>query len=399
MLQADQIAPQIYWVGALDWNERLFHGYTTERGITYNAYLIIDEKITLIDTAKAKFADELLQRISSVIDPAKIDVVISNHVEMDHSGALPIMAQACPNATHYCSTKAVAEMAAHYGDAISFNAVKTGDTLNIGSRTLTFVETPMVHWPDNMVTYSPEDKILFSNDAFGQHFAGSSRLDVDSDLPEIMKQARKYYANIVQPYGAQAAAALKVVETLDLDMICPSHGVIWTTHIPEILAAYQSWTASERVPKAAIVYDSMWDSTAKIGKVICEAFMQNKVEARYFDIKDTHESDIVAWALDADYICVGSPTLNMRLMPNVAMFLTYFLGLSPRNAGRHALAFGSYGWAPAGPKQVQEQLSATGFEMMTEDAITHNWVPDADALDAIQEKVSASIQAIEAQRS
>lgn len=396
MLQPEQIAPNIYWVGALDWNERLFHGYTTERGITYNAYLIMDEKITLIDTVKAKFSQDLIDRISAIVDPSKIDVVISNHVEMDHSGSLPSIAKACPNATHYCSTKAVAEMQAHYGDAIQFNAVKTGDTLNIGSRTLTFVETPMVHWPDNMVTYSPEDKILFSNDAFGQHFAGSSRLDVDSDLAEIMKQARKYYANIVQPYGTQAAGALKVVETLDLEMIAPSHGVIWTEHISDILQAYKRWTTNTRVPKAAIIYDSMWDSTAKMGRAICEAFIDQEIEARYFDIKDTHESDIVAWALDADYICVGSPTLNMKLMPNIAMFLTYFLGLSPRNQDRHALAFGSYGWAPVGPKQVHEQLAQTGFDMLFEEALVHNWVPNADALNELQTKVSEKVRSIEA---
>lgn len=399
MLQPEQIAPNIYWVGALDWNERLFHGYTTERGITYNAYLIIDEKVTLIDTVKSKFSDDLIQRISAVIDPKKIDVVISNHVEMDHSGALPAIAKACPNATHYCSTKAVTEMLAHYGDAITFQAVKTGDTLNIGSRELTFVETPMVHWPDNMVTYSSLDKILFSNDAFGQHFAGSARFDVDSDFNEIIKQARKYYANIVQPYGAQAMAALKVVETLDLEMICPSHGIIWTEHIPDIISAYRRWVTNDRIPKAAIVYDSMWDSTAQMGKAICEAFIENEIDARYFDIKTTHESDIVSWALDANYICVGSPTLNMRLMPNIAMFLTYFLGLSTKNAGRHALAFGSYGWAPIGPKQVYEQLAASGFDMLTKDALTHNWVPNKDALNALQKQVSEEIRKAESMRS
>ena len=179
MLSAVQIKPDVYWVGALDWNAREFHGYTTEAGITYNAYLILDEKVTLIDTAKITFKDELLERISSVIDPSKIDVLIANHVEMDHSGSTPVI------------------HTAHFGD-LGYNGVKTGDTLCIGKRTLAFVQTPMVHWPDNMVTYDAYDKILFSNDAFGQHFASSARFDDENDMCEVMHQAHKYYANIVQ---------------------------------------------------------------------------------------------------------------------------------------------------------------------------------------------------------
>ena len=390
MFQAEEIRPDIYWVGALDWNERSFHGYTTEEGITYNAYLIIDEKITLIDTVKAPFKHELLERIASVIDPQKIDIVVTNHVEMDHSGSLPAIVKACPRAQHYCSSRAASELKSHYGDIASFKAVKTGDVISLGKRSLTFVETPMVHWPDNMVTYCPEEKILFSNDAFGQHYASSSRLDVDADMCEVYKQARKYYANIVQPYAAQAAAALKTVQGLDVQMIAPSHGIIWTEHIPDILSLYERWVSNKRVKKAAIIYDSMWNSTAKIGKAICEAFVSQEIEARYFDVKENHESDIIAWALDADYICVGSPTLNSRLMPNVAKFLTYFLGLSPKNEGRYAVAFGSYGWAPLGPKMVHEQLAGSGFNMLC-DPIAHNWVPTTDTLSNIQKTLAERI--------
>lgn len=395
MLEAHEIMPNVYWVGALDWNERLFHGYTTERGITYNAYLIMDEKITLIDTVKEKFSQDLLARVSQVVDPAKIDYVISNHVEMDHSGALPAVAAACKNATFLCSTKAKEEFAHHFPEAgIDFQAVKTGDTLNIGERTLTFVETPMVHWPDNMVTYDEFDKILFSNDAFGQHFASSQRFDVDVDLCEVMKQARKYYANIVQPYGMQASKALEVVKGLSLEMIAPSHGIIWTEHIPQILEAYAQWTSNKKVDKAAIIYDSMWGSTEKMAKAICEGFIQAGIDARYFDIKATHESDIVAYTLDAKFIAVGSPTLNMKMMPNIAMFLTYQNGLSPRNADRVGLAFGSYGWAPVGPNAVQKELEGAGYKLPQE-TITLNWRPTQEDLDAIQEKAFHLAQAQE----
>lgn len=392
MLEAQQIKPDIYWVGALDWNERHFHGYSTERGITYNAYLIIDEKVTLIDTVKAKFQDELMQRISNVIDPAKIDVVIANHVEMDHSGSLPAVARACPNAKFYCSTKAVGEFAKHYQEAgIEFVPVKTGDTLNIGARTLTFVETPMVHWPDNMVTYDEVDKVLFSNDAFGQHFASTSRFDVDSDMCEVMKQARKYYANIVQPYGMQAKKALDVVKTLDLEMIAPAHGIIWTSHIPEILAAYEDWTSNKRVDKACIVYDTMWESTEQMAKAICEGFVDQEIDCRYFDLKHVHESDVLAYIMDCKYVAVGSPTLNMQMMPNVAKFLTYFRGLSPRNNTRVGIAFGSYGWAPVGPKNVQAVLEESGFATPL-GPVTLNWRPDEAYLEGLKEQVAQMVK-------
>lgn len=392
MLEAQEIRPDIYWVGALDWNERLFHGYTTERGITYNAYLIMDEKITLIDTVKEKFSADLLQRIAQVIDPAKIDYVISNHVEMDHSGALPAVAKAMPNATFICSTKAAEEFAHHFQDAaIEFKTVKTGEALNIGKRTLTFVETPMVHWPDNIVTYDEYDKVLFSNDAFGQHFASSQRFDVDNDLCEVMKQARKYYANIVQPYGMQAAKALEVVKGLSLEMIAPSHGIIWTEHIRDIIDAYAQWTSYRKVKKAAIIYDSMWGSTEKMAKAICGGFIAAGVDARYFDIKATHESDIVAYTLDARYIAVGSPTLNMKMMPNIAMFLTYQNGLSPRNADRIGFAFGSYGWAPAGPNAVQKELESAGYALPVP-AETLNWRPTQEYLDQLQKTVQKTVQ-------
>lgn len=390
MLTAREIKPGIWWVGGIDWNERMFHGYTTEAGITYNAYLIMDEKITLIDTVKAKFADELIQRISQIVDPSKIDVVIANHVEMDHSGTLPRIHEIAPQAQIYASNpQGVKAIAAHYG--IEVTGVKSGDSISIGRRTLTFVQTPMVHWPDNMVTYCPEDKVLFSNDAFGQHFASSKRFDVENDLSEVMHQARKYYANIVQPYGMQAGKALEAVKGLDLEMIAPSHGVIWTEHIPDILAAYESFTSGKVEEKALIVYDSMWESTAKMAKAICEAFVEEGVPAQYIDLKRRHESDIMTEFLDAKYICVGSPTLNSQMLPTVAGFLTYMRGLSPKNDQRVGLAFGSYGWAPLGPKNVGKVLEECGFQLPV-DTLIQNWIPSQETLDGIQETVRTMIE-------
>ena len=390
MLSAVQIKPDVYWVGALDWNAREFHGYTTEAGITYNAYLILDEKVTLIDTAKVTFTDELLERISSVIDPSKIDVLIANHVEMDHSGNTPTIKRLAPNCQIYCSApQGVKNMTAHFGD-LGYNGVKTGDTLCIGKRTLAFVQTPMVHWPDNMVTYDAYDKILFSNDAFGQHFASSARFDDENDMCEVMHQARKYYANIVQPYRAQAAAAVKAVRGLGpdaLDMICPAHGVIWRSHVGDILRAYEEDFVSGAVrERAVVVYDSMWHSTEKIARALVDGFLAAGVPAQLMDLKENHISNVMDVFLDCKYVCVGSPTLNSQMLPTVAGFLTYMKGLSPKNENRVGLAFGSYGWAPAGPNNVAKELEAAGFQMPVK-TLAVNWIPSEEQLAAAKDAV------------
>lgn len=394
MLNAIEISPKVWWVGGIDWNERLFHGYTTERGITYNAYLIMDEKVTLIDTCKATFSDELVQRISQVVDPAKIDVVITNHVEMDHSGSLPVIHRIAPNATIYASAGAgVNEVRAHFG--IEATPVKSGDTLCIGERTLTFVTTPMVHWPDNMVTYSDVDQILFSNDAFGQHFATTKRFDDENDLCEIFKQAKKYYANIVWPYGMQAHKALEAVKGLDLKMIAPSHGCIWRSHIDEILEKYEAWTTYQTAEKAVVVFDSMWHSTESMAREICDAFIAEGVSAQLVDVKTTHISDIMLYMCDAKYVAVGSPTLNSNMLPTIASFLTYMRGLSPKNEQRIGLAFGSYGWAPLGPKQVYAELENAKFQLPVP-VVAQQWIPSEENLAELQDTVRKMIEAARA---
>ena len=390
MLNAIEISPKVWWVGGIDWNERLFHGYTTEAGITYNAYLIMDEKITLIDTCKATFSNELVQRISQVVDPAKIDVVITNHVEMDHSGSLPVIHKIAPNAQIYASAGAgVNEVRAHFG--IEATPFKSGDTLNIGERTLTFVTTPMVHWPDNMVTYSDVDQILFSNDAFGQHYATTKRFDDENDLCEIMKQAKKYYANIVWPYGMQAHKALEAVKGLELKMIAPSHGCIWRSHIDKILEKYEAWTTYQTEEKAVVVFDSMWHSTEMMAREICDSFIAEGISAKLIDVKASHISDIMTDLCDARYVAVGSPTLNSNMLPTVASFLTYMRGLSPKNDQRIGLAFGSYGWAPLGPKQVYEELEKAKFNLPVP-VITQQWIPSEENLAELQATVKKIIE-------
>ena len=259
-----EIKPDIYWVGGIDWDIRNFHGYLTQRGTTYNAYLIIDKKITLVDTVKHYLFDELFSRIKEIVDPSKIDYIISNHVEMDHTGSLPKLLRFCPNAKIITSTRGEKGLKRHYKKDWDFQVVQSGDTLNIGKRTLHFVHIPMVHWPDSMVTYIPSDKLLLPNDAFGQHIASSERFDDELEWGMLQEEAAKYYANIVMPYGDQVKKALAALGELDIDMIAPSHGIIWRSYIPQILKEYHKWAAYESDDKALIVYDSMWGSTEKM---------------------------------------------------------------------------------------------------------------------------------------
>lgn len=384
-----EVKKGIYFVGAVDWNVRSFHGYSTNRGATYNAYLIIDEKITLIDTVKAPFADELIRRISSIVDPEKIDYIISNHVEMDHSGAIPAIMKVAKNATIITSAPSgLKGLQAHYGSDYNYMSVKAGDTLSLGERSLTFVATPMLHWPDNMVTYCPEEKILFSNDAFGQHFASSKHFDVDVNLEEVYQEAKKYYANILMLYGKQAAKALEIVRSLDLEMICPSHGIIWTEHIPEILDKYEEFATGVAKEKALIVYDSMWHSTEKMAHAILEGFAKKGMETKLYDLKENHISDIMTEVLDAKYIAVGSPTLNNTMMPTVASFLCYMEGLHPEN--KKAFAFGSYGWGGQAVAKIQDKLKEIGLEVIC-DPIKANYIPSEETLNEIENKVEAVV--------
>ncbi|MBM4399537.1 MAG: FprA family A-type flavoprotein, partial [Candidatus Cloacimonetes bacterium] len=335
-----QLRDNIWWVGGIDWDLRNFHGYLTQKGSTYNAYLIIDEKVTLIDNVKSYLYDEMIRRISHVIDPSKIDYIIQNHVEMDHSGGLPLLMEKIPKAKIYTNAMGIKGLKLHYKKDWDFQEVKTGDTINIGKRNLAFLTTPMVHWPDNMVSYCPEEKILFSNDAFGQHIASSERFVADYPFNIVMEEARKYYANIVLPYGKQVQKVLEAAAPLDIEMIAPSHGLIWTKHIPDIVTAYKDWAFNVADPnKALIIYDTMWKSTTIIAHAIADAFENLGINIRLYNLQETHISDIMTQVITARYICVGSPTLNSSILPTVAAFIYYLKGLSPKD--RIGLAFGS----------------------------------------------------------
>ncbi len=386
-MKAVEIKKGIYWVGAIDWGIRNFHGYLTRKGSTYNAYLVIDEKITLIDTVKGYLADEMIQRISSVIDPSKIDYVVCNHVEMDHSGAMPQIMEIAKNATVITCPNGDKGLKAHYKKDWNCKIVKTGDAISLGNRNLNFVLTPMVHWPDNMVAYMPEEKILFSNDAFGQHYASSERFDDECPLEVIMEQAANYYANIVMPYGMQVNKALQESAPLEIEMIAPSHGIIWRSHAKEVVAAYAKWVSNQPEKKALIVYDTMWNSTEIIGKMITEAFEEKGYKYIVMNLQNNHISDIMQEVLMAEYVCVGSPTLNNGIMPTVAAFLAYLKGLSPKK--RKAIAFGSYGWGGQSVGMVEEALKDSGFEVI--ESIKLQYVPDEKDLVAAKTRILEKI--------
>ncbi|MBU1863147.1 MAG: FprA family A-type flavoprotein [Candidatus Omnitrophica bacterium] len=384
-----KIADGIYWTGAVDWNLRNFHGYSTSFGSTYNSYLIMDEKPTLIDTVKAYGFDEMLQRIKAVIDPSKIQYIVSNHTEMDHSGNIERMLEYCPHAEVVCSPKGEEHLKRHFPPAgrygkkdWKFRVVNTGDTLSIGKRELTFFLTPMVHWPDNMVTYSASDNILFSNDAFGQHYASHERFADEVGLDVIFHEAAKYYGNIVMPYGTQVLPVLDALSTLRVDTICPSHGLIWRRgeDIKKIVSLYRRWASHETDNKVVIVYDTMWHSTEKMARRFYELINNANIPVVIMNLQDTHISDVVTEILSSKILLIGSPILNNRMLPTMASLLMYLKGLRPKK--RHALTFGSYGWATVGFKELETSLTEAGFELISE-GVYKKFIPDSADIEAL----------------
>jgi len=379
-----EIAPNIYDVGVNDWNIRDFHGYSTPFGSSYNAFLIVDEKIALIDTVKKEFADELIANIAAVVDPKTVDLVISNHTEMDHSGGLPrVMHRIGEDKPLYCSKMGQKNLSMHYPQKWNLHPVGTGETLSLGRRTLTFLETRMVHWPDSMFTYLKEDGILFSSDGFGQHFASLEKFD-DLLTTDIMPHAQKYFANILLLYGNLIAKLLEEVAAMKLDirMICPDHGIIWRKDPGKIIQAYDRWSRQVQSRKAVVVYDTMWHSTEAMAEAICEGLYEAGVAARPMHLRSWHRSDVLTEVLDAAAVIVGSPTLNNGLFPTVADFLTYMKGLKPKN--KLGGGFGSYGWSGEAVKRIQEELSEMKFELIAE-GIRHQYVPGADAREKCKE--------------
>jgi len=376
-MDAVRIADGVYWAGAVDWNIRDFHGYVTPRGTTYNAYLIVDEHVTLVDTVKANFSREMTSRIESVVKPEELDYVISNHVEMDHSGALPRILERAKDAKVICTERGRDGLLKHYRGSWSFMTVKTGSKLNLGKRSVTFIEAPMLHWPDSMFTYLEDDRILMPNDAFGQHLATSGRFD--DEAPEAFDEAAKYYANILMPFGSLVQSIVKKLSELGVSpsIIAPSHGVIWRSTPQRIVEAYRRWASGVTERKLLVIYDSMWESTEKMAYAVVEGATKTGVQVKLFHLKRSDWTEVVKEILTAGVILFGTSTLNNTMLPTLGGFLTYLSGLKPR--GKFAGCFGSYGWGGGGVKAVENQLKAMGLELLGP-SLEVQYVPDEEAL-------------------
>jgi flavorubredoxin len=387
------IKQNIYWTGYVDWDLRNFHGYETPIGSTYNAYLIVDEKPTLIDTVKHYGCEEMLGRIREIMDPAEIRYIISNHTEMDHSGSIDRMLSLCPNAEVVCSPKGAEGLKRHFKKDWPLKVVQSGDTLNIGKRTLQFLLMPMVHWPDSMATYSEQDRILFPNDAFGQHYASEKRFVDEVGVDIALSEAAKYYANIVLPYGNQVLKVLDAVSSLKVDMIGPSHGLIWREpeHIQKIVTSYQKWASHTTDPRVVIVYDTMWHSTERMAQRLYTTLDRKGIPVKMMHLSQTHISDVVTDVMRSRVVCFGTPILNNRMLPTMAALLMYLKGLKPKD--RTAFTFGSYGWATVGFKEFEASIQDAGMRLTQEGAYVR-FVPDESdlqAFDAVAERIQGAL--------
>lgn len=382
-MSAKEILPGIYSVGAVDWNMRSFHGhtYTTKRGTSYNSYLIIDEKIALIDTVHAPFTEELIRNIKEVIPLDKISYVIANHVETDHSGALPALMRLCPKAQVFGTAKCKEGLYKNYYCDWNFKEVKSGDSLSLGKRSLKFLEAPMIHWPDSMFTYCPEEALLMPNDAFGQHLAASVYFADEIDPCVLWDEAGKYYANILWPLGSVIARKITEIQKMNIPikMIAPSHGLIWRNNPQEIVTKYLSWANNEVKPKAVIAYETMWGSTEKMARRIVDGIAISGAEVKLFDINQSDRTEVIKEMLDAKVFVFGSSTHDNSMLPTMAGFLEFVRGLAPKN--RFACAFGSFGWAGGGVKGIEQSIAASGISLL-QPGIAFKYVPDDSELKA-----------------
>ena len=381
---AVKVTDNVYWVGAIDWTIRDFHGYTTPHGSTYNAYLVMADDITLIDTVKAPFKNEMLSRIKSIVDPSNIKYIISNHSEMDHSGCLSEMIDLIKPQTVFASPVGVKTLKELFHSEHEIIEVEDGETLNIGNMELTFMETRMIHWPDSMFTYLDKDELLFSQDAFGMHLATLERFADEIPAATLEYEGATYYANIILPYSKMVLKALDKVEAsgLKIKIIAPDHGPIWRKDLGLIIELYKKWASQKPTAKAVVVYGTMWHSTEKMARAISEALAQAGVKVKLLSMNETHRSEVVYEVLEAGALIVGSPTLNNNILPQMADVMTYLKGLKPANL--IGAAFGSYGWSGESVKHLEAMLKEMKVEIAAE-AVSVKNVPDSGVLEKCHE--------------
>ena len=384
IFSAVKVTDNVYWVGAIDWTIRDFHGYTTPRGSTYNAYLVMADDITLIDTVKAPFKDEMLSRIKSVVDPSRIKYIISNHSELDHSGCLPEVIDFIKPEKVFASAVGVKTLKELFHDTNEITSVKDGETLSLGNMELTFMETRMIHWPDSMFTYLAKEELLFSQDAFGMHLATLERFADEIPAATLEYEGATYYANIVLPYSLIVLKALEKVAAarLRIKIIAPDHGPIWRKDIGWIIDLYKKWASQKPTAKAVVVYATMWHSTEKMARAISESLAREGVKVKFLSMNETHRSEVVYEVLDAGALIVGSPTLNNNILPQMADVMTYLKGLKPANL--IGAAFGSYGWSGESVRHLEAMLKEMKVDIVAESIAVKN-APDSDILERCHE--------------
>lgn len=386
---AKKITDRVTWVGKVDWELTHFHGdeLSTHRGSSYNSYLVRDQKVALIDTVWQPYDREFVSRLAEEIDLRRIDYIVMNHNEIDHSGALPELMRLIPGTPIYCTAKGEAIIRGHYHEDWNFVNVKTGDTLSLGDTTLTFIEATMLHWPDTMFTYfSGDGGLLFSNDGFGQHYATESLYNDCVDTSELFYEAMKYYANILNTYSPIALRKVNevVAMQLPLAMICPSHGVIWRDNPTQIVEKYLQWASDYQEDRVTIVYDTMWQSTRLMAEAIADGIREASptTEVKLFNAALIDKNDITTEVFRSKAVLVGSPTINYGLSYAIDGLLGMMKGLKFRK--KKAAAFGSYGWSGEGTKLISAALQGAGFELV-DDGIRALWVPDNDVLQQCRE--------------
>lgn len=379
-MQAVKLTDKVWWVGAIDWGLRDFHGYATSRGSTYNAYLILADKITLVDTVKAPFKGEMMTRISSVIEPKKIDYIISNHSEMDHTGSLPEVIEAVKPESVFASKKGAEAIDAHFHFEDKITPIEDAQRLSLGNMNITFYETRMLHWPDSMFSFLHEEGILFSQDGFGMHLASSERFDDELDEYLLRHETAKYYANILTPYSALIAKLLEKMDKLNLPikMVAPDHGPVWRKNISKVVEWYHGWSKQAPTNKVVIFFDTMWQSTARMAGTIADGVASACAVAKVMPLHGSHRSDVATELLEAGAVVVGSPTINNQMFPTVADVLTYIKGLKFQNL--IGAAFGSYGWSGESVKLLEAELKSMNVDVVT-DSISVKYVPRVEDLE------------------
>jgi len=379
-----KIKNNVYWVGKIDWELRKFHGneYSTNRGSTYNSYLIKEEKIALIDTVWKPFSKEFVKNLSKEVDLNKIDYVIANHAESDHSGGLPELMEIIPDKPIYCTKNGKKSIKGHYHKDWNFQEVKTGDTLDLGNdKQLIFVEMRMLHWPDSMATYLTKDNILFSNDAFGQHYASEYMYNDLVDQNELFTECIKYYANILTPFSTLVDKKIKEVLELKIpiDIIATSHGVIWRDNPTQIVEKYLEWANAYQENQITILYDTMWNGTKRMSEAIAKGILEinKEVNLKLFNIAKTDKNDIITEIFKSKIILVGSPTIGGGILSSVAEIMEMIKGMRFKN--KKAAAFGCYGWSGEATKLITDKLEKSGFSIIN-DGIRALWNPDQESI-------------------